>query len=183
LPSPAPAPPSTPPATVSFIRATLRQLDDHPSDLIILSAFVDERPFEGLAALVDFRLCGALSRWRVDGWSTGQAGERILFPSQHRLSAPRLILFGLGRRASFVPETAVALGTEAARVAYDLGAARLTTTLFGLENLTTPLERTAARLVTALSSGPGITNVALALSAAAEAATREALTLQWSQRD
>jgi hypothetical protein len=162
-------------AVLSFIRPTLRALDDHPVDLIILPVFSDEQPFEGLADVVDWRLTGALSRWRREGFSRGDVGERVLFPCRHRLEADALIVFGLGARAAWVPENAVALAQEAAQVATGLGATRITTTLFGLERLAVPLERTAARLVLALTSAAGLSMVRLAVRDEAERATRDAL--------
>jgi hypothetical protein len=162
-------------AALSFIRPTLIALDDHPVDLIVLPVFADERPFEGLADVIDWRLTGAMSRWRRDGFATGGVGERVLFPCRHRLEADALVVFGLGPRAAWVPEQAVALAQEAVRVAVDLGATRITTTLFGLERLAVPLERTAARLVLTLTAPDGVSAVKLAVREDVERATRDAL--------
>jgi len=164
-------------ARLTFVRPDLRSLDDHPADLLIVSAFADERPFEGLAAAIDWRLASGLSRWRQRGLSSGAQGERILYPSYQRLTTPRLILLGLGPRAAFVPERAVDHAAEMAAAAVRLEARSILTTLFGLEQLATPLERTAARVVGALVGTPGLSEVTLAVSTQVEELTRGAIAL------
>lgn len=169
-------------AQVSYIVPDLCHLDEHPADLIVMSAFADEQPFEGLAAVVDWRLGAAMSHWRQRGFSTGRVGERILFPCAHRLTTPRLMLLGLGQRAAFVPERAIDIAGEAAQAAVALGAGHVITTLFGLEHLATPLERTAARVVGRLVETPGITRITLAIPGTIEQLVREALAFHWRQR-
>jgi hypothetical protein len=165
-----------PRAQLDFILPDLRHLDEHPADLVALGTFSDEHPFEGLAGAVDWRLCSALSHWRRGGLSTGAAGERVLYPSQHRLTTPRLMLVGLGPRPVFSPERALEIARATAAAAVTLGAARIITTLFGLDHLATPLERTAAPLVHALLETPGLSRVTLAVPAPIAHVTREALT-------
>ena len=61
-----------------------------------LAAFVGaERPLTGLAALVDWRLAGAVSRVILAGTVTPEHGEALLMPSGGRLHAIRVFLFGL----------------------------------------------------------------------------------------
>jgi len=61
-----------------------------------LAAFVGaERPLTGLAALVDWRLAGAVSRAILAGTVTPEHGEALLLPSGGRLHAIRVFLFGL----------------------------------------------------------------------------------------
>ena len=69
------------PPVLGFIDPTLRSLDDHVSDILVLSAFSDEQPLEGITGLVDWRLRGRLSRWFVNGFATGRWGERAFTPS------------------------------------------------------------------------------------------------------
>jgi hypothetical protein len=171
-----------PRAPIGFIAPDLRHLDDHPADVVVLSAFADERPFEGLAAVIDWRLCAALSHWRQGGFSTGALGERILFPCAHRLTTPRLMVFGLGARAAFVPEHAISIAGAAAEAVVALGCHHMITTLFGLEHLATPLERTAARLVTRIVETPGLARLTLAVPGPIEQLVREALAFHWRQR-
>lgn len=82
----------------------LRGLDDSLVDrgvTLVGSLFVDERPPHGLLGLVDWRMCGHLSRLCLDGRLTGVEGERVLLPGRPRLPAERIVVLGLGFRASF----------------------------------------------------------------------------------
>jgi hypothetical protein len=148
-------------ATWTVLRPDLRVLDDHPADLLVLTAFQDERPLEGLAGLVDWRLCGALSSWRVGGFSTGAFGEQVLMPTGRRLSHPKLLLMGLGPRAEHRADRAIALAVRALTAAEGLGVTALTTGLFGLDQLANPLERTAPKLVTTLREATWLGRVQL----------------------
>lgn len=66
------------------------------ADLAVLTYCADERPLRGLAALIDWRLSGALSRLLRSGFCTGAAGETLLMPGRRGLPAARMILAGLG---------------------------------------------------------------------------------------
>lgn len=60
-----------------------------------LAVFVGpERPLQGLAGFVDWRLCGLLSRAIRDGSYDPDAGETLLLPSGGRLLVPRIFCFG-----------------------------------------------------------------------------------------
>jgi len=67
-------------------------------DTLCLFVAEDERPLGGASGLSDWRLCGQLSRLLVDGFFTGAADDSVLLPSAGRLGAPRIVVFGLGRR-------------------------------------------------------------------------------------
>ncbi|HVP66344.1 MAG TPA: M17 family peptidase N-terminal domain-containing protein [Anaeromyxobacteraceae bacterium] len=61
-----------------------------------VAAFVgEERPLQGLSGLLDWRLCGAISRAILDGTFVPGRGEAMLLPSGGRLPAPRVFCFGL----------------------------------------------------------------------------------------
>jgi len=65
-------------------------------DVDSLAAFVGpERPLQGLAGLVDWRLCGAVSRAILAGTFTPESGEVLLLPSGSRFRTPRIFCFGL----------------------------------------------------------------------------------------
>ena len=51
--------------------------------------------------LVDWRLCGAISRILLRGRATGALGETVLIPAQPRLPFDKLFLFGVGRVSQF----------------------------------------------------------------------------------
>jgi hypothetical protein len=61
-----------------------------------VAAFVGPaRPFPGLAGLIDWRLCGAVSRAVLDGTFVPERGEVLLLPGGRRLPARRVVCFGL----------------------------------------------------------------------------------------
>lgn len=157
----APPRPSIPLSEIRWVPNDLRALDDAPAELLVLTAFSDERPLEGLAGLIDWRLCGALSAWRMGGFSTGALGERILYPSAHRLAQERLLFVGLGRREEFRSDRAHAIAEAVLEAAIGLGTVHLMTGLFRLEGLPSPLERTGPKLVHLLRSAPGLTRLTL----------------------
>jgi hypothetical protein len=69
-------------------------------ELLGLPFFADERPLRGAAGLVDWRLCGRLSRMLLAGRVDGQFGETTLLPSS-RLPFGRVLLLGLGESERF----------------------------------------------------------------------------------
>jgi hypothetical protein len=75
---------------------TLAAVDALDVDSIVLGLCSDVRPLGGLMGMVDWRLCGRLSRLIEAGTITGAVGEKILFPTGGRLAAPRLFIYGWG---------------------------------------------------------------------------------------
>jgi hypothetical protein len=71
--------------------ATLDALDVEALALLV----GPERPLQGLAGLVDWRLCGALTRALRDGLYGGAPGEALLLPTGGRLPPPRVVALGL----------------------------------------------------------------------------------------
>ena len=70
----------------------------HRVDLAILAYFADERPLRGLAALVDWRTAGAVSKLLRSGFCTGRRDEIVLLPGRRDLPTERMVLVGLGLR-------------------------------------------------------------------------------------
>ena len=164
-------------ASVEYIAPELRALDDTPGELLIVTAFADERPLEGLAGLVDWRLCGALSRWRLGGFSGGELGEHVLYPTGSRLSHPRLLFVGLGRRDDYRPDRAFAVARATRDAAVGLGAARLTTGLFGLDRLPSPLERTSLKLVELLAEPASVRHLTIVADPATQGKIKDGLAI------
>ncbi len=69
--------------------------------MLVSSILEDERPPHGVAGLVDWRLCGRLSRLMRSGFVTGQLGEVVLLPGKPQLPFDKLLFFGAGTRADF----------------------------------------------------------------------------------
>ncbi|MBM4338554.1 MAG: hypothetical protein FJ110_03315 [Deltaproteobacteria bacterium] len=71
-------------------------VDLQESDLLIATFFQDERPLRGSIGWVDWRLNGMLSRLLIENKLKGEWKERILIPSEGRISSRLILLFGLG---------------------------------------------------------------------------------------
>jgi hypothetical protein len=81
-----------------------------------IAAFVgDERPLVGLAALVDWRLAGAVSRAILAGTVTPEHGEALLLPGSGRIPATRVFLFGIDDPSPRLAARAVRHACEALR--------------------------------------------------------------------
>jgi hypothetical protein len=92
---------------IAFVPPELRRLDQLRCDVLALSFFEEERPLRGAAGLVDWRLCGKLSRLLASRRLAGTQGEVTLLPPRPRLPFDKLLLLGLGARGAF-DETAYA---------------------------------------------------------------------------
>lgn len=82
---------------------------DSLSGIEALCCFVteDERPLSGAAGFLDWRLCGDLSRVLMSGFFIGAPGDKLLVPTDARVSAKRIFAIGLGRS-----QAVTALGLE-----------------------------------------------------------------------
>jgi hypothetical protein len=84
-----------------FISPHLRRLDCASTEVLAATVLEDERPPHGVAGMVDWRMCGRLSRLLQSGYVTGQLGEVILLPGKPQLPFDKLLFFGAGTRADF----------------------------------------------------------------------------------
>lgn len=124
--------------SVRFLLPNVHALDDARAELCACSVFSDERPFKGVAGLLDWRLGGTLSALAKQGFLSGRAGEAVMLPGRPRLPFDKLVLFGLGPRGEF--------GEDGYRAWVD----RLARTLGGLHVRRAVIE-VAARTVLAAS--------------------------------
>src|SRR5688572_11813098 len=70
-------------------------------EALSVPVFEDERPLRGAPGLVDWRLCGLISRLILRGRLRGTTGETVLVAARPRLTFEKLFLFGLGKRDAF----------------------------------------------------------------------------------
>jgi hypothetical protein len=84
-----------------FTPASARGLDELQTQLLVLPFFSDERPLRGPAGLVDWRLCGRLSRKLMSGYIKGIFGEKALLATPAKLRTDGLLLVGLGESSRF----------------------------------------------------------------------------------
>jgi hypothetical protein len=82
---------------VRFVVPDLRRLDELKCEALALPFFEDERPLRGALGLVDWRLCGQISRMLLRGRARGSLDEKVLVPTRPRLTIDKLFLFGAGR--------------------------------------------------------------------------------------
>jgi len=66
-------------------------------DALCLFVGEEERPLRGASGLVDWRLCGALSRVLQEKFFTGTPGDWLLLPTSGRFPVPRVFVAGVGR--------------------------------------------------------------------------------------
>jgi hypothetical protein len=81
---------------LGFVAPELRKLDRLHTGALVLYLHEGETPLPDVRGLVDWRLCGTISRLIQLGRITGAADETVLLPAGHRLACDRLLLFGLG---------------------------------------------------------------------------------------
>ena len=89
---------------IEFVTPDLRRLDRVHAGALVVHLFENDIPFDQLSALLDWRLCGALSRLVIAGRLTSHAGESLLLPTQGRFPFERLLLLGLGPRRALARE-------------------------------------------------------------------------------
>jgi len=99
-----------------FVSAAPQSLDELQTEIFVLPFFSDERPLRGAAGLIDWRLCGALSRKLMAGHLDGHFVEKALISAPPKLKSEGLLLVGLGASVAFdtgVAERACSLIAEA----------------------------------------------------------------------
>lgn len=142
----------------SFVARNLRRIDELEAEALACCVFENDWPMLGLAGLVDWRLAGRLSLLAKAGFLTGKADEVVLVPLRPWLPFEKLLVLGLGPRASF--------GDAAARRATE----RLVATLDGLQ-VNQPVVELPGRADESMAPARA---VALALEALAPSETRDA---------
>ena len=113
---------------LSFYPLTLEAVDQAQAESLCLFVGEDERPLQGLAGLVDWRLAGGLSRFLRSGLVTGKSGDALLTMTGPRLGFEKLFIFGMGPGGQ--PEEEIA--TRLAEGLRKLGAAGVRGAAFDL---------------------------------------------------
>jgi hypothetical protein len=89
---------------LSVLPLDLARWDEAPRDCLVLPVFKDDRPLRGAAGLVDWRLCGRLSKLVKNNRASAEAGETMMMPAGRRLRFARILWFGLGDAKGYTDE-------------------------------------------------------------------------------
>lgn len=89
---------------VHFAQPAMREIDRLKCDAIGIPFFSDEHPPRGVLGLLDWRLCGLVTRMMMRDKIAGAPLETVLIPARQRLSVDKLLLFGAGPRSQFSAE-------------------------------------------------------------------------------
>lgn len=97
---------------VGFVTPELRRLDSIKSDALCLCLFQEDWPLRGMPGLVDWRVCGHLSRQREAGWITCDEGEMVLMPLAPRLHCEKLLIIGMGSSRTELTDERLTAGLD-----------------------------------------------------------------------
>jgi len=95
---------------IEFIDTNLHEIDEINVQAMVVSAFMEERPFYGMAGLIDWRMCATFSRMSLENFVTSDLGEAVMVPAYNRLNANAVIMLGLGSEKTFGLNDVRALG-------------------------------------------------------------------------
>ncbi len=117
---------------VNVLLHDIRTVD---TEAVAVGFFEDVRPLKGGAGVLDWLLCGALSRLVLDGRLRGAAGEVALLTSAGKCPAAKVFLVGLGTRGAQLPEGLRTAARAAAASLAGAGVLRAAVDLFPLEDV------------------------------------------------
>lgn len=95
--------------------------DALPGQSVVALYFADQKPLEGPAALLDWRLDGQLTRMLLDGDVRGRAGEHVLLQNNGKLAADWVLFVGGGKWHGLCRETHAGLVRHMLSVAGQAG--------------------------------------------------------------
>lgn len=78
-------------------------------ECVVALFFEDQRPLDGPAALLDWRLNGQLTRMLLDGQLSGRAGEHLVLQNNGKLHSEWVLFVGGGKWQGLCRETYAAL--------------------------------------------------------------------------
>lgn len=133
------------------IRATLTAIDQIETDCAVLTYFEDERPLKSMTGLMDWRLCGRLSKFILDEQIDGSFGEALLFPADRKMLSHKILLMGLGLEGSYTFENYSVTIRKILDALFKLKITEFVLTLPGLYGTDIDLALAATRFCEALS--------------------------------
>jgi hypothetical protein len=88
---------------------------------VVALYFSDQKPVEGPAALLDWRLDGQLTKMLIDGQVQGRAGEHVMLQNNGKLKADWILFVGGGKWHGLCQETHASLIRHMLSVARQAG--------------------------------------------------------------
>ena len=95
--------------------------DSLPGESVVALYFADQKPLDGPAALLDWRLDGQLTKMLVDGEIQGRAGEHVMLQNNGKLKADWVLFVGGGKWYGLCEETHASLVRHMLSVAGQAG--------------------------------------------------------------
>jgi hypothetical protein len=123
------------------------------AEAVVVGFHDDVRPLKGGAGVLDWVLCGALSRLIIDGHVRGAAGDVALLTNAGKLPARMVFMIGLGSSAAAAPEALHLAARSAAAGLIGAGVRRAALDLFPL--IAEPGEQEIAEVRQGLTEGSG----------------------------
>jgi hypothetical protein len=112
----------------ALLAPTLGAVDALNVDSMVCAWCTDVRPLGGALGMIDWRLCGRVSRLLERGTFAGAVDERVLMPTHGRIPPPRLFLYGCGASTTLSSTLATRVAAMA-RMAQKAGARRVALSL------------------------------------------------------
>ena len=92
-----------------------------PGESVVALYFADQKPLDGPAALLDWRLDGQLTKMLVGGEIQGRAGEHVMLQNNGKLKADWVLFVGGGKWHGLCEETHASLVRHMLSVARQAG--------------------------------------------------------------
>jgi len=115
------------------IKVESGDITQHPAKAVIVNLFEDVKKPGGATGAIDRALSGGLSALISEGEIKGKSGEVTLVHSLGKISSPRVLVTGLGKRDAFGVNVIRDITATSLRRARATGAATVATVLHGAE--------------------------------------------------
>lgn len=106
---------------MNLLRRVALSADSLPGESVVALYFSDQKPLQGPAALLDWRLDGQLTRMLIDGEIQGRAGEHVMLQNNGKLEANWVLFIGGGKWHGLCRDTHATLVSHMLSVAAKAG--------------------------------------------------------------
>lgn len=138
------------PFSITYLPVDLHRWDLGPvGDVLVVPVWTDIRPLRGATGLLDWRLCGRLSKMIREGRVAGTPGEKLLLMSS-RIPWKRVLAVGVGESRAFSHDGFREAIDRILKSLHGIGASSLAIALPGRDIDCIPPERAMREFVSAL---------------------------------